>query len=173
MAGKPGRRPVPLVERFWSKVQKSDGCWEWTANRTRFGHGLIWRDGTTDGAHRVSWEIANDQPVPPGMFVCHHCDNPPCVRPDHLFIGTPKDNTVDAARKGRMARGDRHSSRTHPERVVRGERAKQHKIPEADIPGIRAAVAAGADQLAIASKYGVTRQAIWNIANRKTWKHVA
>jgi hypothetical protein len=97
------RRPV--TERFWKNVRKSDACWEWTANRSTAGYGHIkkgGRQGEQLGAHRVSWELHNG-PIPPGLFVCHHCDNPRCVRPDHLFLGTTTDNVRDAICKGRMA----------------------------------------------------------------------
>ena len=94
----------PLAERFWSRVEKADGeaCWLWKGAR-RGEYGALQTEGRMEGAHRVSYEI-NVGPIPEGMEVCHHCDNPPCVRPDHLFLGTTTDNRRDACRKGR-ARG--------------------------------------------------------------------
>lgn len=98
------------VTRFWENVRKSDGCWEWTAYRTTaksqrhrgaVGYGrfmVTWRRVIL--AHRYSWELHNGL-VPDGMVVCHHCDNPACVRPDHLFVGTQKDNIQDMLKKGR------------------------------------------------------------------------
>lgn len=92
------------VERFWSKVDRSGDCWEWQASRSTHGYGFFGRDGKVLYAHRVSYEITNGL-IPKGpkrLHVCHHCDNPPCVRPDHLFLGTASDNLNDAYRKGRI-----------------------------------------------------------------------
>jgi hypothetical protein len=91
-----------VEQRFWAKVDKSDGCWVWTANKLPRGYGLFQfasRKAVT--AHRLSYEMANG-PIPAGLFVLHRCDNPSCVRPDHLFAGTHTDNMCDAARKGRL-----------------------------------------------------------------------
>jgi DNA-binding CsgD family transcriptional regulator len=93
-------RPSPTA-RFDSKIRKSDGCWEWTASRYPTGYGHFRAPGTSNGyAHRFAWEDANG-PIPAGLHVCHHCDNPICVRPDHLFLGTPLDNMRDRDAKGR------------------------------------------------------------------------
>lgn len=94
-----------VEERFWAYVAKQDGdvCWEWTGKRDGPGYGALWVAGKTRGAHRVSWEMHNGA-IPPGMFVCHSCDNRGCVRPDHLWLGTNEDNMQDAANKGRLVR---------------------------------------------------------------------
>ena len=91
-----------LEERFWEKVCKGPECWEWTgATSGRLPYGHIYRNGREQRAHRVSWEINRGQ-IPLGLSVLHRCDNPGCVRPDHLFIGTQSDNLKDAVSKGRV-----------------------------------------------------------------------
>ena len=91
----------PIEERFWEKVQKSDDCWLWTGTKRQGGYGSIHHNGRERVATHVSWELANGMPWPEGMLACHRCDNPPCVRPDHLFIGDSFDNMRDAVKKGR------------------------------------------------------------------------
>lgn len=97
----------PIEARFWAKVHKhpGDGCWVWTASVIRSGYGRFGLQGAgarTVGAHRFSFELANG-PIPDGMCICHRCDNPKCVRPSHLFLGSFSDNTRDAINKGRRS----------------------------------------------------------------------
>jgi hypothetical protein len=90
-----------LEERFWAKVHKTDFCWIWVGRRWTFGHGCIVHQGKTLSAHRLSWEFAHG-PIPEGLLVRHLvCDNPPCVNPAHLALGTHKDNAQDSVRNGR------------------------------------------------------------------------
>jgi len=89
-----------LWERFWAKVDRSGDCWVWIGTRWPTGYGQMRGDGRQLMAHRVAWQIVKG-PIPEGLFVCHKCDNPPCVRPDHLFLGTAADNTRDRDVKGR------------------------------------------------------------------------
>ncbi len=95
------------ISRFWAKVEEGDECWLWTGSgRSQIRHGQFWDGERIVGAHRFSWEMHNQRTIPEGLFVCHHCDNGLCVRPDHLFIGTHQDNMDDLVRKGRW-----HSTR--------------------------------------------------------------
>jgi hypothetical protein len=103
--------PTPdLIARFWLKVDRSGGpqaCWPWTAKTMNLGYGVIWKGGKrghTVYAHRVSCAIANGR-EPGNMAVCHRCDNPPCVNPNHLFLDTIKGNVADMTAKGRKASG--------------------------------------------------------------------
>lgn len=87
--------------RFWAKVQKSDGCWEWTASFKQCGYGQFHYKGRNVVAHRVSWLLTYGE-IPKGKVICHHCDNRKCVRPEHLFAGTQRQNLQDAYAKGRL-----------------------------------------------------------------------
>lgn len=96
-------------QRFWSKIKKTDGCWEWQGQRNHRGYGEVSVSRKWVKAHRFSWASVNG-PIPAGMFVLHHCDNRACVRPEHLFLGTQKDNMRDAKAKGRAYRPGQHST---------------------------------------------------------------
>ncbi len=148
------RRGQPLHVRFWRFVDKTGDCWLWTGTRTEDGYG---RTGASEKsssplyAHRVSWELANG-PIPDGLFVLHRCDNPPCVRPDHLFLGTTKDNADDAQAKGRLG------YQRHPDRYTR--------LTADDVRAIRNARLAGEPAKSIAARFGISESHVYNIANR-------
>lgn len=123
----PGRRNRSFADRFWSKVEKSDGCWTWMAALHESGYGIIGLGGRgagVDRAHRVSWRMHFGE-IPKGMFVCHRCDNPKCVRPEHLFLGTAKDNSDDKWKKGRATPPPRllgdANPKSHAGRLRRGD----------------------------------------------------
>jgi hypothetical protein len=98
MSGRPG---LPAIERFWDKVQKTESCWLWTAYLKRNGYGQFFpRRGHPVYAHRYSYELARGA-IPDGLLVLHACDNPRCVNPNHLSLGTQKENLADMRRKGR------------------------------------------------------------------------
>ena len=88
----------PFEPYFWSLVKKTNGCWIWTGDSSK-GYGRIWRGTRRYAAHRVAYELTVG-PIPPGLNACHHCDNRICVRPDHIFLGTQKDNMQDWTKKG-------------------------------------------------------------------------
>ena len=107
-------RPLVLsseeIEYFWSRVEKSPGCWRWTGAASH-GYGVIVFRGVSYDTHRLAYALSHGV-IATGLLVCHHCDTPPCVRPDHLFLGTILDNNRDARRKGRGTSGDRARCRT-------------------------------------------------------------
>lgn len=130
---------APVAHRFWNKVAKGKDCWEWTGGLFKTGYGKIrGNNGTTAYAHRVSYEI-NNGPIPPGLLVRHTCDNPKCVRPDHLLTGTHLDNARDSIERGRARTGksfgSSHGRCRHPFSTVKRVRAMVSS-------GVRIAVAA-------------------------------
>ncbi len=160
---------APAEERFWHRVEKgptADACWTWVGSRTPAGYGHLHIDGRPMYAHRFSWALNSGGPVPDDQCVLHRCDNPPCVRPDHLFVGTRGDNVRDAASKGRLW------AQARPEDVPRGEQHAQAKLTEDIVRKIRERVANGESQRAMSREYGVDRVAIRNVVLRKTWRHV-
>lgn len=169
-----GRPPVPLADRFWSRVQKADGCWLWTGTVNRHGYGQISSGASrrTLLAPRVSWELANG-PIPDGLCVLHRCDIPGCVRPEHLFLGTKADNVRDMTAKARQAVGEQHGRRTRPERTARGEQQGLAKLTDETVREARARYAAGGVSFpTLARDYGVSLRAIWLAVRRRTWTHI-
>ena len=120
-----------LEEYFWRRVEKSHGCWLWTAYRDSKGYGFaVPGRGQKQLAHRVSWVLHFGQ-IPDGLLVLHKCDNPPCVRPDHLFLGTHADNAADMVAKDRQASGDRNGASVHRDRLPVGEARSNSKLTAA------------------------------------------
>ena len=147
----------------------ANGCWVWQNYTDRYG--IIRMGKRTKKAHRVSW-VAFKGPIPAGMKVLHRCDNPPCVNPDHLFLGTQADNVADCVRKGRLvvprcpihrkARGDSNGMRTHPG-CLAGERNGRSKISDEDRREIVARRQAGEQRRRLAAEYGLNESQILRI----------
>lgn len=108
-----GRKPRPVLDRFWEKVLVTDQCWWWMPRPIGSGYGrFVIRYHIEELAHRFSYQLARG-PIPDGLFVCHHCDNPRCVNPAHLFVGTALDNNRDCVRKGRNYQARPYCKRGH------------------------------------------------------------
>lgn len=166
------------IARFWSQVDKSRDCWNWTAGKISTGYGMFNVKPFRILAHRFSWQIHYGT-IPNNLLVCHHCDNRMCVNPNHLFIGTHQDNSRDAASKGRLnfqihpdthGRGRRNGTHTHPEKVARGENQGLHKLTTQQVIEIRNAN--GISVRKLAKMYLVSRHAIKCVIRRLTWTHI-
>ena len=158
-----------MEERFWAKVHKTENCWLWTGGHSEDGYGIFSINADTlQGAHRVSW-ILTHGPIPDGLWVLHNCpggDNPACVNPGHLWLGTATDNNQDMSRKGR------HFTKTRPEIVARGT-AFIHRVKLNDeavkvirfLRGIKL-------QWQIAAAYHIDQTMVSKIQLRQWWTHV-
>lgn len=153
-------------ESFWSKTVKRGECQEWVGTTDRKGYGVF--EERVDGkrrvalAHRRSYELTTGE-IPEGMLICHRCDNPPCVNPSHLFVGSHMDNFQDMLDKGRGVR-----------RTLRGENHGMARLTWEDVQRIRQLYTPGVRMRgvgAVAAEYGVTRQLIRFIVIRKLWKY--
>jgi len=156
-----GPKPRPAIERFWTKVQKTEGCWLWTGG-TDEGYGALSTTlepdcGRRERAHRFAYKRLVG-PIPDGLYVCHTCDNRRCVNPDHLFLGSHLANIEDKLQKERHCRGSSHG---------------MSKLSEDDVIEIRRLYSTGDFlQREIAEKYGVCKQTISAIVRGQTWRHL-
>lgn len=139
-----------LEQRFWSKVLVTDGCWVWVGALNRDGYGRFYFQYHNFPVHRLAYEMLVGE-IPKGMNVCHHCDNPACVNPAHLFVGSHADNMRDRNSKSRQSRGSKRPAA---------------KLTEEMIPLIRADQRT---QCEIAADYGVTQSVISEIKTGKAW----
>lgn len=173
-----------IARRLYARVDRSggpDACWPWQGRSVDKGYGRFSYRGRGVGAHRVALMLHLGIELDPDTLVCHHCDNPPCCNPRHLFVGTVADNNADMVVKGRQAVGDRHGSRTHPDAFpgppvrprLMGTLNPSAKLVESDIPTIRLRLARGETHAAIAADYGVVPPTISKIALGLRWRHVA
>ena len=160
-----------LKERFWEKVDKTSDCWFWVGAKNILRYGVAWNGNKLVLAHRLAYEFTIGH-IPVNLCVCHHCDNPACVRPQHLFLGTRKENSEDMIRKGRSATGARNGLVKHPESVPRGERSANAKLTTEKVKKMRLLYNKGYSQSELAQIFGVTQANCSLVCNYRSWKHV-
>lgn len=160
-------------EHFWSKVDKSGGsnaCWPWIAGKNSKGYGWFRLNGTPRQAHRVAFFLTYGHwPEPECRHTCH---NRVCCNGAHLLEGTRAENEADKVAAGRQARGERHGSRTHPERVPRGERNGNAKLTEWHVRIMRRLFREGKTKTQIAREFGVGDTAVHKIVTGKRWRNL-
>lgn len=150
---------IPIKQRFWLKVEKTDDCWNWTGCRNKHGYGMIGEGGSNGRgilSHRLSWELHNGE-IPQGIEVCHKCDNPTCVNPNHLWLGTHAENMRDRSIKGRAygAKGECNGKAKLNRKLVR-EIRDLYKTGEFSHTGL-------------AETFNVSKASIYYIVNNKSW----
>jgi hypothetical protein len=149
---------IPASDRFWNNVQKTDFCWIWTGMKQKSGYGRFSYNGRKWRANRLAW-IFSIGLIPDGLHVLHTCDNPACVNPNHLWLGTHQDNVDDRERKGRN-------------KPPRGEANPRHALIEKEVIEIRMALNKNKSPSKLAEMYRVSRATIHNIKTRRTWAHI-
>lgn len=154
----PPQRGMPLMDRLWLRTHETpSGCWEWHGSADGYGYGLIKIGAVRHRTHRAAW-IATHGPIPNGLVVCHRCDNPPCWRPAHMFLGTNADNAADMKAKLRSASGEHHP---------------WAKLTDEQVRTIRERYAAGGiTQPQLATEYGIHNSQVSRIIRRITWRAV-
>ena len=160
---KSARQTARRDPRFWSKTQPRNGCLEWVGYRDRQGYGRLMRKAVQSSpliAHRYAYTLAVG-PIPPGAVVMHTCDNPPCVKPEHLRIGTQADNIHDRDAKGHHRPG-RLIGAAHP----------QAKLTDDDVAEIRRLRRAGVRGRVIAARFGICLSRVYGIGTGHAWTHL-
>lgn len=151
----------PAIDRFMDKVKicSENDCWLWTgATDNAFGYGKFRLNGKSINAHRASFILFNGE-IPEGLFVCHKCDNPPCVNPEHLFVGTSEDNNKDRSNKGRTARLD-------------GYLSPSAKLNVPIVLKIREMYENNTTVAKISKLLNISYRTVWDVCNRISWRNV-
>ena len=143
-------------KRFWDRVDTSGKCWNWKAGKNSLGYGKISIDAKVFYVHRLAYSLVHGN-IPDGMGVCHHCDNPGCVNPKHLFLGTQSDNLLDASAKNRLPQG---------------ENKWGSKLAENDIHEIRRLYSLGIKQPLLAKMWKICQPQVSKIVQRIQWRHI-
>lgn len=155
-------RGVPrevIAERVREKTQRGPDCWEWKGARAAKKYGVLAVGGKNRGAHRLAYALEHgEDSLIDGLCICHHCDNPPCVRPSHLFQATHEENAADSERKGRRAKGAALSS--------------TGKLNPDAVRDIRKRGGGPMEMAKSMIKYGMSYHGIWMALVGKTWRHV-
>lgn len=148
------------IRKFWSKVEKTDNCWNWhwiVGGGGGGKYGIMKINKKPYYAHRLSYEI-NIGEIPKGLLVCHHCDNPPCTNPEHLFLGTHEDNARDKVKKKRSLTGERNPiAKLNDEKVFKIRELYSTKI---------------FTQTKLAKIFNVSQHIIWRVVRKKSWVHI-
>ena len=165
-----------LPPRFWTKVDKTDSCWLWTAARFSNGYGAFRVGSQQRRSHRVIWEDLYG-PVPTDLVICHRCDVKHCVRPEHLFLGTQADNIADRDAKGHAPMGNRNGMRLHPERAAhaaaRGEASGRVRYTTDEVLRWREMYATQDWTIrSWADHLGVNHNTLFAAISRRSWRHV-
>lgn len=160
--------PTPAIDRVMSRIVRlpESGCWIFMGSLNESGYGIVGVGSRSDGvdrSHRVTYRHFHGE-IPNGLFVCHHCDVPSCCNPDHLFLGTSLDNTIDCINKKRNSKPPRNDH-------IKGVVHVSHKLNDDAVIEIRR-LAGKVPQRVLAEKFGVSRQTIGEVAAKKKWKHV-
>lgn len=142
--------------------EPNSGCWLWEKRLNKKGYGVLYINGKSTLAHRACWEETFGD-IPKGMLICHRCDVPACVNPEHLFIGSHSDNMADMARKGRGCR---------LALVHRKGNTHQVRLSDSIVSSILLAGLSGASLSTVAATHHTSKTSVWNIIHNKTWRHV-
>lgn len=149
-----------LHDKFSSRFEKTETCWNWTAALSKAGYGQIGYKKVVYYAHRIMWEIVNQEIIPAGMNILHSCDNPRCVNPDHLRLGTHKENMQDMHNRGRAYKAF-------------GEQSGAAKLTEKEVIEIRELYKTGEySTRTLGKRYNVSHRNIVDVVNRKIWSHI-